>query len=275
MERWHHSCSAAKWLLSMHVDAWTHARRRCDCFQTWYRFAWYSSTSLRVIVHLYSACFVVKRWCRNCSVSPRQRHLIPQYLHCWAANSWTLTSTLRICSFINSVAFVVTFIIRNDADVFTPDSLCLTLTQKVQSGWDRDVFSNISSLKRQTTTDLNQMCNNLNLSHTNQLWTITSVTFICAGSAVSFWIEAIVLHSCRHLLFMQFFFVRVQSVVWLEIWFKSNKTQSRFVWLKLSNLSVKWSVFFLLNQSNSMSVALHHMQERVTLNLCFQLYFLL
>lgn len=75
-------------------------------------------------------------------------------------------------SSINSVAVVVTFIISDDADVFTPESLCLVLTHKVTfcvwarpgRGWGG--VPKVSQIK----ANLNQMCNNLTLSHMNQLW---------------------------------------------------------------------------------------------------------
>lgn len=67
---------------------------------------------------------------------------------------------------------MVTFIIANDADVFTPESLCLILTQKVTfCVWMRPrcLFKSLG-LESQIKADLNQMCNNLTLSHMNQLW---------------------------------------------------------------------------------------------------------
>lgn len=125
--------------------------------------------------------------------------------------------------------------------------LCLILTQKVIP--PTRMRPRCFSLFRASSSDLNQKWNNLTLSHTNQLWTITSAKFICAGSTVSFWVWAIVSHSCRQCLCSPLF-VWVQTVVGLEIQVKRNKTLSSCVWLKLSNLSLKW-LFSLLNQSNS------------------------
>lgn len=114
------------------------------------------------------------------------------------AHGSTLSSTLRMCSFLNSVAVVVTFIISNDADVFTPESLCLILTQKVTfcvwarprrgGGWG----GGSEGLELESQSDEGKLKSNVQQfdfePHESTLGTITSVKFICAASTVSFWI---------------------------------------------------------------------------------------
>lgn len=102
-----------------------------------------------------------------------------------------------MCSSLNSVAVVVPFIISNDADVFTPESLCLILTQKVTfCVWARPRREggggDSKSFELESQSDKGRLKSNVQQfdfePHESTLGTITSVKFICAGSTVSFWI---------------------------------------------------------------------------------------
>lgn len=127
-----------------------------------------------------------------------------------------------MCSSLNSVAVVVPFIISSDADVFTPESLCLILTQKVafcvwarprRDGGGGGGGGGSKGLELESQSDKGKLKSNVQQfdfePHESTLGTVASVKFICAGSTVSFWIGAIGPHSCRQECLCSPLFLRV------------------------------------------------------------------